>query len=89
MAVKKRELVPKKREPVPYESKAVPVKISATSRCAVKIQDNYYTIEAGEERVIPENAGTDMRAEWSLLFAEVNGIVDNQIEDIIKTFQKK
>lgn len=77
----------KKSEEKVYESKAIPVSIKATSRCAVKIRDNYYTIEATEERSIPNDAGVDMDAEWRMLFDSVNEIVDSQCQDIIKTFK--
>lgn len=76
----------KKKEEV-YESKAKTVSIKATSRCAVKIKDNYYTIEATEERSIPDEAGVNVEAEWTMLFDSVNEIVDNQCQDIIKTFK--
>lgn len=70
-----------------YESKAVPIEITATSRCAVRIKDNYYTIEATEKRSIPEQAGVDMNEEWKLLFDAVNDVVDNQCQEIISTFK--
>lgn len=79
----------KKKEPAQFVSAAIPVKISATSRCAVKLRDDYYTIEAMEERVIPENSNTDMNKEWDVLFEQLNKIVDTQIEDILKSVQKK
>ena len=71
-----------------YVSHAIPTEISATSRCAVKISDNYYTIEATEKRTISNTNGIDMDKEWTALFDEVNDIVDNQCQDIIKTFRK-
>lgn len=70
-----------------YKSKARTTSIKATSRCAVKIRDNYYTIEATEERSIPDEAGVDIDAEWTMLFDSVNDIVDKQCEEIIKTFK--
>lgn len=72
-----------------YVSKAVPTKITAVSRCAIKIRDNYYTIEASEERSIADTQDVDMDKEWSLLFDEVNNITDKQVVDIIKTFETK
>ena len=71
-----------------YVSHAIPTEISATSRCAVKISDNYYTIEATEKRTISNIDGVDMDKEWTMLFDEVNDIVDSQCQDIIKTFRK-
>ena len=70
-----------------YESKTKTTKISATSRSAVKIRDNYYTVEATEERSIPDVEGIDLNTEWELLWASVNTVVDNQVEEIVKTFK--
>lgn len=70
-----------------YEVKGKTTKITATSRCAIKIRDNYYTIEASEERSIDEPA--DMEKEWQALFDSINDIVDGQIQDIADTFQRK
>lgn len=72
-----------------YTSKAVPTKITATSRVAVKIRDNYYTVEYSEERAVPADSGVDMEQERKQLFDSVNAIVDEQAADIIKTFSKK
>lgn len=71
-----------------YESKAKTTKISATSRSAIKIRESYYTVEATEERSLPEYVeGIDLNAEWELLWASVNTVVDNQVEEIVKTFK--
>lgn len=70
-----------------YESKAKTTKITATSRSSIKIRDNFYTIEASEERTILEDEA-DIEAEWNMLFDSVNAIIDSQIEDIVKTFAK-
>lgn len=72
-----------------YQSKAVVTNIKATSRVAIKIRDNYYTVEYEEERSIPDVEGVDIEQEQNLLFDSVNAIVDAQAEDIIKTFQNK
>jgi hypothetical protein len=71
-----------------YESKAIVTKINATSRIAIKVRDNFYTVEYSEERSIPDVEGIDVEQERILLFDAVNGVVDAQAEDIIKTFQK-
>lgn len=71
-----------------YTVKGVPTKITATSRCAIKVQDNYYTIEVSEERSLNDD-DIVMEKEWSDLFDEVNAVVDAQCEDIISTFTKK
>ena len=72
-----------------YESKAVTTKIVATSRVAIRIKDNYYTVEAQEERNITDPKNVDMDKEWFLLFDSVNNVVDNQVTDIIATFETK
>lgn len=72
-----------------YESKATVTKISATSRVAIKVRDNFYTVEYSEERSIPNVEGVDMEQERLVLFDECNKIVDAQCNDILNTFQKK
>ena len=72
-----------------YEVKGVPTKITATSRVAIKIRDNYYTGECSEERSIPDVEGVDIEKERQGLFDDVNATVDGQIEDIYNTFNKK
>lgn len=72
-----------------YESKAVVTAIKATSRVAIKIRDNFYTVEYTEERAIPDVADVDIEKEQEILFDSVNAVVDSQAEDIIKTFQNK
>lgn len=71
-----------------YVTHAIPTEISATSRCAIKIRDNYYTIEATEKRTIADVDGVNMDLEYKMLFDEVNGIVDSQCQDIIDNFKK-
>jgi hypothetical protein len=70
-----------------YVSHAIPTEITATSRCAVKIRDNYYTIEATEKRSITNDEALDMDKEWKMLFDEVNAIVDDQCKEIVSTFK--
>lgn len=72
-----------------YEVKGVPTKITATSRAAIKLKDNYYTVECSEERAIPDVDGVDIEKERQALFDDVNATVDMQIEDIYNTFKKK
>ena len=71
-----------------YESKAVVTEISADSRVAIKIKDNFYTIEYSEKRAIPDVEDIGLERERVVLFDDVNRIVDAQAEDIIKSFQK-
>ena len=72
-----------------YESKAITTQIKATSRASVKVKDNYYTVEYTEERTIPQIDGVDIAKEREILWDCVNNEVDNQIEDIIKSFAKQ
>lgn len=72
-----------------YKVKGVPTKITATSRVAIKIKDNYYTVECSEERAIPDVDGVDIEKERQALFEDVNTTVDDQIADIYDTFKKK
>lgn len=75
----------KKKEEV-YAPKAIVSKISATSRCSVKIRDNFYTVEYSEERIIPAIDGVDIEKEREILWETVNNEVDNQAIEIKKTF---
>ena len=72
-----------------YESKAITTQIRATSRASVKVRDNYYTVEYTEERTIPQVDDVDIAKEREILWDCVNNEVDNQIEDIIKSFAKQ
>lgn len=72
-----------------YQSKATISTIKATSRVAIKINDNFYTVEYTEERNIPDVEGVDVDEERKILWDDVNATVDTQAEDIIKTFKKK
>ena len=69
-----------------YEVKGKTTKITATSRCAIRIKDNYYTIELSEERALPEK-DVDVEKEYKALFDSVNSEVDNQMQEILKTFR--
>lgn len=70
-----------------YTPKAIVTEISATSRVAIKVRDNFYTVEYTEKRAVPDVEGIDMDAERDALFAAVNYIVDQQAEDIIRMTQ--
>lgn len=76
-----------------YESKAKTTKISFTSRASIKVQtktgDNFYTVEATQEKSVPDVEGVDVNAEWAILCDEVNTIVDDQCEQILQTFKNK
>ena len=77
-----------KKKKAEYVSKAVINKISATSRMSVKINDNFYTIEYTEERMIPNIDDIDVIKEKELLWKDVNEEVDNQIEEIYDLYKK-
>jgi hypothetical protein len=62
-------------------------KITATSRAAVKVRDNYFTVEATEERTLPDS-GADISKEWDALFDSVNSVIDNQVQDIMDANKK-
>ena len=70
-----------------YTPKAIVTEITATSRVAIKVRDNFYTVEYTEERAIPDVDGIDVEAERLALFDAVNGVVDAQAEDIIRMTQ--
>jgi len=70
-----------------YKSKAKTVSISATSRASVKIKDSFYTVEYNEERSIPDDDSVILAEERKALWELVNSEVDNQIEDILRTFK--
>lgn len=68
-----------------YTSKATVRSIKFTSRVSTKIKEVYYTVEACEERLLPENLNkTEVEQERKLLWDSVNEQVDNQIIDIYK-----
>lgn len=71
-----------------YESMATTTKITAVSRVALKLKDNFYTVEFSEERAIPDAEGVNIEEERKILFDDVNAIVDSQCEEIIRTFTK-
>lgn len=67
--------------------------IKFSSRASIKIvdaskQEHYYTIEYGEERQINDYSKIDIQKERQKLIDDCNQQVDNQVEDIVKTFLK-
>ena len=72
-----------------YILKAKTVSIKFTSRASVCVDKNYYTVEACEERMIPDIDDINMDEERQALWDTVNTECDNQIQDILKTFSKK
>ena len=75
-----------------YKSKLKTTSIKFTSRASIKIEtksgDKFYTIEACEERMIPEGVeDVDWSEERKLLWDTVNDECDKQIEEIINIFK--
>ena len=68
--------------------KAVTTSIKATSRVAIKVRDNFYTVEFSEERAVPDSADINLEQERAELWDAVNGSVDEQCEQILKTFKQ-
>lgn len=68
--------------------KAKTTSIKFTSRASVKIGESYYTVEAQEERMIPDIEGINIDEERKDLWNTVNQQCDDQIADILKTFNK-
>lgn len=61
--------------------------IRATSRASVKINDSFYTVEYCEEHSLDpdDNVEEERKTLWNICNTEV----DNQIEDILKSFSKR
>lgn len=70
-----------------YVSKAKPTMIHFISRASVKVQDNFYTVEYGEDRQVDYDS-IDIDKERQLLIDDCNYQVDKQVEEILKTFIK-
>jgi hypothetical protein len=58
------------------------VSIQALSRCAIKVGECYYTVEATETRSLEGCENVEVDKEWLSLFASVNDIIDKQAEEI-------
>lgn len=69
------------------ESKAITTNIKATSRVAIKIKDNFYTVEYSEERSIPTDVEVDLDFERNVLWDDVNKCVDMRCKEILLTFK--
>ena len=71
---------------LPEEKRVEVTLMKATSRMAIKIRDNFYTIEYTEERSVPSGMEIDLEEEKMKLFDSVNSTVDKQVEDIVRSF---
>ena len=72
-----------------YISKAKVNSIKFTSRASVCVDKNYYTVEACEERIIPDIEDIDIEKEKELLWDSVNKEVDSQVYSILEMYRKK
>lgn len=71
-----------------YEVKAKTTSIRYTSRLSIKIHESFYTVEACEERIIPDVEGVDIEKEREALWDTVNSECDKQAEEIRNMFKK-
>ena len=76
---------PKKK----YEQKAITTAIRFTSRCSIQIDGKFYTLEACEERIIPDIPGVDINRERELLWDTVNTEVDKQADEAYEAYGLK
>lgn len=68
-----------------YIPKAKTKIIKFDSRASIKVRDNFYTIEYGEERQIDDSNNVDIDKEVNFLIDYCNNVVDKQVEEIINT----
>lgn len=61
--------------------------IRAISRASIKISDNFYTVEFGEERSVEDT--DNLESERADLWETCNGEVDRQIEEIMQMFKDR
>ena len=69
-----------------YERKAITTQIQATYRISTKIHDNFHTVEYTEQRQIPDVDGVDIEKEKELLWNDVIVEIENQIDDIVASY---
>ena len=72
-----------------YEQKAITTTLRFTSRASININDAWYTIEACEERTVPDVEGVDVDQERKLLWDALNMEVDGQLTEIRDAYKKK
>lgn len=71
------------------ESYAITTSIKATSKCTIKVRDNFYSVEFSEERGLQEGLDEEtLENERKLLWDAVNTSVDEQVADILKMYKK-
>lgn len=62
-----------------YISKAIPKEITAVSRASFKVNNNFYTFEYSETRILPQVDTIDIEKERKILWDICNKEVDDQI----------
>lgn len=60
-----------------YVQKAVTTGISADVKMTIKIRDNYYSVNAHEDRTVPDSPDVNLHKEWVLLY---NSVYDECVE---------
>lgn len=72
-----------------YIQKSKTVKIAATSKATVQVNNNYYSFSYTEEREIPQDdKDVNLEEERKLLWDTLNEEVDKQIDDIVNVYKK-
>ena len=72
-----------------YVPKAIPTVIKFNSRASVKIKEQYYTFEYGEERTIPNYNEVDLDKENQSVIDDCNNVVDSQVKEIVDLILRK
>lgn len=74
-----------------YKQKAVTTEMRAESSATIAInvngKDTYFKVSYGETRIVPMDANMDK--EKQILFDDINKVVDDQILEIVNTYNKK
>lgn len=70
-----------------YVQQSKTIKISATSKATVQVNNNYYSFSYSEERELPEDdLRVNLEKERELLWETLNAEVDKQIEQVVKLY---
>ncbi len=67
-----------------YTQQAVTTGISADVKMTIKINDNYFSVSAHEDRTVPETANVDK--EWEFLYESVYNVCAKEILEIQEQF---
>lgn len=66
-----------------YISQAKTKVIKFNSRASIKLKEQYYTFEYGEEREIQDIDKIDINKEIAALTQHCNNVVDDQLKEIV------